>query len=364
MAYPSLVLCSDMNFAHDQWLSLLGSAGGAVGAEVSASALLGADDALRGAGAPGDDALRRFAGYPDGVLLLQNCGVDVNSANSNTNAGVSVRTLRGRDTLQPGRYVEAAARLGPDMVVAMADDAPHHQKDKRYQKAATRTVAWLDQCRAAASGKGLRLLAGIPGFAIRPGAPLDDGLKDVLRDPIWSGFFVGGGGLPAAFSKPADAVRQVAAELRADAPGGGGAAARRLAVNGIEDPVDVVEAVGAGADIVVWRLPLAAAQKGRALTFDVESPADGAAPRAPSINLWDRRHEKSDAPLVRGCGCAACRRHTRAYIHHLLRAHEMLGSQLLCVHNAHHALRLFAALRADEGGAFAQHFAAAYGAED
>ena len=60
-------------------------------------------------------------------------------------------------------------------------------------------------------------------------------------------------------------------------------------------------------------------------------------------------------PLVEGCNCHACQNHHRAYIHHLLIAHEMLADVLLHVHNTHHMLDFFGEVRAciaegDAGG--------------
>lgn len=56
-------------------------------------------------------------------------------------------------------------------------------------------------------------------------------------------------------------------------------------------------------------------------------------------------HSTDKRPLVEGCSCFACRNHTRAYMHHLLHAHEMLASVLLEVHNTHWWLAYFEAMR-------------------
>ena len=51
------------------------------------------------------------------------------------------------------------------------------------------------------------------------------------------------------------------------------------------------------------------------------------------INLFNRRYEKDMRPIEEGCGCPACRRYSRAYIRHLLKAKEMLGMRLCVLHN-------------------------------
>ena len=63
------------------------------------------------------------------------------------------------------------------------------------------------------------------------------------------------------------------------------------------------------------------------------------------INLWDIIHRKTLRPILDNCVCHACRNHTRAYIHHLLLAKEMLGDILLYCHNQHQILQLFNEIR-------------------
>ena len=63
------------------------------------------------------------------------------------------------------------------------------------------------------------------------------------------------------------------------------------------------------------------------------------------INLWDIIHRKSLRPLLDNCICHACRNHSRAYIHHLLLAKEMLGDILLYCHNQHQILQMFNQIR-------------------
>ena len=81
------------------------------------------------------------------------------------------------------------------------------------------------------------------------------------------------------------------------------------------------------------------------------------------IDLWDFRMRLDPRPLVPGCRCLACDRHTRQYTHHLLLAHEMLAETLLQIHNLHQLLAFFEAARShiDAGTfpAFARRFRAA-----
>lgn len=63
------------------------------------------------------------------------------------------------------------------------------------------------------------------------------------------------------------------------------------------------------------------------------------------INLWETAHYKTLKPILEGCECHACKHHTRAYIHHLLLAKEMLGDILVYCHNQHQLVQLFNEIR-------------------
>lgn len=63
------------------------------------------------------------------------------------------------------------------------------------------------------------------------------------------------------------------------------------------------------------------------------------------INLWETMHCKTLRPILEGCECHACKHHTRAYIHHLLVAKEMLGDILVYCHNQHQIVQLFNEIR-------------------
>ncbi len=151
---------------------------------------------------------------------------------------------------------------------------------------------------------------------------------------------------------------------------------------GMGGPEEVLEGVMAGADIFDCGYPTHATANGYALAFplrppssDIEAASAAAAAAAAveeggpdegaddsKINLWAQQYRLDKRPLVEGCACFACRSHTRAYLHHLLNSHEMLGSVLLEVHNTHHWLGFFEAVReavvARRLGRYAEWFAA------
>lgn len=96
-------------------------------------------------------------------------------------------------------------------------------------------------------------------------------------------------------------------------------------------PADVQRMVAAGADLVIPRLPVAYAEGGRALCFPFSSPGGKV-----TLDLRSPEFEHDHTPVVAGCSCLCCTKHTRSYIHHLLNVHEMLADTLLVIHNLHH----------------------------
>ena len=71
------------------------------------------------------------------------------------------------------------------------------------------------------------------------------------------------------------------------------------------------------------------------------------------VNLADAVFKEDTAPILPGCTCYACTNHTRAYVNHLFRTHEMLAYVLLHAHNLHHELTFFQHIRDHiDGGTF------------
>jgi queuine tRNA-ribosyltransferase len=92
---------------------------------------------------------------------------------------------------------------------------------------------------------------------------------------------------------------------------------------GVGTPFDLLRGMGAGIDLFDCVLPTRNARNGQALTWSGR------------VNLKQARHATDERPLDPKCDCPACTRFTRAYLHHLIRAEEMLGARLVTQHNLH-----------------------------
>jgi queuine tRNA-ribosyltransferase len=102
---------------------------------------------------------------------------------------------------------------------------------------------------------------------------------------------------------------------------------------GVGTPSDLIESIRRGVDMFDCVIPTRSGRTGRAYT------SRGV------LNLRNARHAEDTAPLDPDCDCPACRSHSRAYLHHLVKAEEMLGPMLMTWHNIRYYQTLTARLR-------------------
>jgi queuine tRNA-ribosyltransferase len=112
---------------------------------------------------------------------------------------------------------------------------------------------------------------------------------------------------------------------------------------GVGTPEDLIEGVGAGIDLFDCVMPTRNARNGHLFT------------RHGDVRIKNARHRKDMRPLDVSCDCYTCLHFTRAYLHHLHRAGEILGAQLNTIHNLHYYQKLMTELReAISAGHFAK----------
>ena len=104
---------------------------------------------------------------------------------------------------------------------------------------------------------------------------------------------------------------------------------------GVGTPFDIVQAVKEGVDLFDCVMPTRSGRFGRAFISGEEA----------YLNIRNAKFQLDQEPLDSTCTCLACRNYSRAYIHHLFRADEMLGPQLISIHNLRHYLSLMEQIR-------------------
>ena len=103
---------------------------------------------------------------------------------------------------------------------------------------------------------------------------------------------------------------------------------------GVGTPEDLVEGVAHGIDMFDCVMPIRNARNGWLFT------------RFGDLKIKNARHRDEDGPLDASCDCYACKNFSRAYLHHLHKAGEILGARLNTIHNLHYYLQLMREMRA------------------
>ncbi|XP_058621878.1 queuine tRNA-ribosyltransferase accessory subunit 2 isoform X2 [Onychostoma macrolepis] len=309
------------------------------------------------------EGVRKFAGLHDTVLF---CSLH-DSANTSptghvTNKTVSVWGSGGRIELTVARFMAIQAAIQPDCYQSMADGETWQAgtSRKRVRKAVDRSLAHLDECLVLHQKTQELKQAEIFGV-VEGGDILEERLRsarETAKRPV--GGFVLDGFHSAAMDQDVrvQLIKVTSAELPQEKP--------RL-VLGVGRPDEVISCVEAGVDLFESFFPFQVTERGCALSFNFTIDPDpetavlefnGEMPAVKKLNsngdenampyemnLKDKRYQDDFRPLVEGCSCYCCKKHMRAYVHHLLVTNELLGGVLLMLHNMAHYLGFFKALR-------------------
>ena len=117
---------------------------------------------------------------------------------------------------------------------------------------------------------------------------------------------------------------------------------------GVGKPDDLVGAVERGVDMFDCVLPTRSGRNGQAFTW--QGP----------LNLRNAKHAEDSGPLDERCACPTCGHYSRAYLHHLQKAGEILGAMLVTEHNLSFYQQLMQAMRDAIGERRFAEFAAAF----
>ncbi|KAJ4458801.1 putative Queuine/other tRNA-ribosyltransferase [Paratrimastix pyriformis] len=243
---------------------------------------------------------------------------------------ITVSGEGGKHPVNAELFARACRLLQPDFACAMADEPVSTCSRKRAGKAVTTTGKYLDAILA--QGDLKCPLFGVVAGGSSPEERVRSAELTATR-PV-AGFLLGGFGLGETPQERDCIFPLVMAKLPAEKP-------RMIA--GLGTPVEVMQAVANGVDVFSSAYPLIESEAGNALVFPLSPSSQESDPF--KLNMRSGRWELEQVPLVAGCGCYTCQRHTRAYVRHLLNTHEMTGDILLMIHNAYHYLQFFAAIR-------------------
>jgi queuine tRNA-ribosyltransferase len=243
--------------------------------------------------------------------------------------GVGFKSLLdGSDRfIGPEESMGIQAKLGSDIALAFDECTPFHADRDYTARSTERTHRWLDRCLEwhAASGPADQAVFGIVQGGVHEDLRRESAER--IGAAAIDGVAIGG-----TLGRDKQEMRAV---LESTLPHLPIAAPKHLL--GIGEVDDLIMGVGLGIDLFDCAVPTRLARHGVAL-----APLPDARFRI-DITKAGRRDEHG--PLVEGCPCEACRRHSRAYIHYLARARELTGARLLTLHNLTYMQALLSAAR-------------------
>jgi len=218
----------------------------------------------------------------------------------------------------PEESMQIQSNLASTIAMAFDECAPSKAERKYVQDSVDRTTRWLKRCKME-----MDRLNSLPDtinqhqllFGINQGAVYDDirieHAKQIAELEL-DGYAIGGLAVGETHEEMYHIIEQVMPYLPVEKP---------TYLMGVGTPANILEAVERGVDFFDCVYPSRNGRHGHVYTNHGK------------LNLFNAQYELDDRPIEEGCQCPACRRYSRAYIRHLLKAKEMLGMRLCVLHN-------------------------------
>jgi len=302
-------------------------------------------DAVRGTGAeiilgntyhlmlrPGEErvarlgGLHRFMDWP-GPILTDSGGFQVMSLaklRKMTEQGVEFQShLDGsKHLLTPERSMAIQHHLDATITMAFDECTPFPATEAEAAASMRLSMRWAKRSRDAFVSREGYALFGIQQGGVFPALRAESAAA--LAGLEFDGYAVGG----LAVGEGQEAMFAVLDQSVPLLP-----AVKPRYLMGVGRPLDIVGAVVRGIDMFDCVIPTRSGRTGQGFT------------RRGTVNMRNARHQDDPRPLDEGCACPACTRFSRAYLHHLFRAGEILGAVLLTWHNLHFYQDLMRGLR-------------------
>lgn len=289
---------------------------------------------------PGDQTvkalggIRKFTGW-DGPVLTDSGGFQVFSLAKLRNIreeGVTFAShIDGRRIFMgPEESMRIQSNLGSTIAMAF-DECVENPAEYAYAKnSCARTARWLERCKAEMAR--LNAQEGVLNphqllFGINQGCTFKDLRVEHMKriaDMDLDGYGIGG----LAVGEPTEEMYEVIEAIEPHMPKN-----KIRYLMGVGTPANILEAVRRGVDLFDCVMPTRNARHGHAFTHEG------------CRNMLNAKYALDEAPLDLQCGCPVCRRFSRAYIHHLFKAGEMLAMRLTVMHNLYFYNHLLADVR-------------------
>ena len=268
---------------------------------------------------PGEEIIKKAGGLHkfmnwDRPILTDSGGFQVFSLSDLrkiTDEGVEFRSHLSGEKLfiTPERCMQIQNDLGADIIMAFDECSRAGADYKEAEKAVERTTKWLERCYNFQKNEKQML------FPIIQGNVYKDLREKSLREVApYAKCGIAVGGLSVGEPKPI--MYEVLDFLKDKYPEG-----MPRYLMGVGSPDCLVEAIVRGIDMMDCVLPTRIARNGTALT------------QKGKLIIRNSEFKDDFRPIEEGCDCDSCNKYSRSYIRHLIKADEMLGAQLLSIHN-------------------------------
>jgi queuine tRNA-ribosyltransferase len=270
--------------------------------------------------------LHRFMGW-DKPILTDSGGFQVFSLGKLrkiTEDGVKFASPINGDKLflTPEISMQIQRTLNSDIVMIFDECTPYPATEREAADSMRMSLRWAARSKAAHAGNPNALYGIVQGG-------MYEGLRDEsARELIgmdFDGYAIGG----LSVGEPKEDMKRILAHTAPQLP-----TDKPRYLMGVGTPSDLVAAVAQGIDQFDCVLPTRNARHGILFT------------RRGEMRIRNARWKTDTAPIDDECTCHTCTHFSRAYVHHLIRANEILGARLATIHNLHYYHRLMAGMRA------------------
>lgn len=224
--------------------------------------------------------------------------------------------------LSPERAMEIQYLLGSDITMALDECTPFPATEEQARVSMELSMRWAQRSKDAFITRPGYALFGIVQGSVYP--PLREQSAAALKAIGFDGYAIGGLAVGEGQELMFSVLDCTMPHLPQDRP-------RYLM--GVGKPDDILGAVMRGVDMFDCVIPTRAGRFARAYTDEGER------------NMRNAQYAEDARPLQEGCACPACTHYSRAYLHHLFKAEEMLGPMLLTWHNVHFYQTLMQGIR-------------------
>ncbi len=262
----------------------------------------------------------------EGPILTDSGGFQVFSLGDMrkiTEEGVAFRSPVNGDKvfLDPERSMQVQRELGSDIVMIFDECTPYPATETQARDSMELSLRWAQRSKVA-HGDNASALFGIIQGGMYP--ELRSVSLNGLTDIGFDGYAIGGLSVGETEAERITVLDHLQPELPKDKP-------RYLM--GVGRPEDIVEAVRRGVDMFDCVMPTRNARNGHLFT------------QFGDVRIRNSKHKHDTQPLDESCGCYTCQHYSRAYLHHLDKCGEILGSRLNTIHNLYYYQALMRGLR-------------------